>query len=92
MTNQLIKLSEITQLTKRSRAMVYKDICAGLFPTQINLGGENTRGSYFPAEEVNAVILARGAGYDDTQTKELVRKLKEQRKERLSELLSAIGA
>ncbi|MBE1286191.1 MAG: AlpA family phage regulatory protein [Alteromonadaceae bacterium] len=91
MTNQLIKLSEITQLTNRSRAMIYKDICAGLFPRPIYLGGDNTRGSYFPANEVNAIILARGAGYDDNQIKKLVTTLKEQRKDRFQQLLSAIS-
>ncbi len=89
---QLIKLSEIIQLTKRSRAMLYKDISAGLFPTQIHLGGENTRGAYFSADEVNAIVMARSAGYKDAQIKDLVTKLEEQRKERFQELLSAIGA
>lgn len=91
MTNQLIKLSEITQLTKRSRAMIYKDICAGLFPRQIHLGGENTRGAYFPADEVNAIILARSAGYNDNQIKVLVTTLEEQRRDRFQQLLEAIS-
>lgn len=89
---ELIKINDIVVQTKRSKAMIYKDIGEDLFPEPIHLGGDNTRGSYLPAEEVNAVILARGAGYDDAQTRKLVRKLKEQRKERLSELLNAIGA
>lgn len=91
MTYQLIKLSEITKLTKRSRAMIYKDISAGLFPAKIHLGGENTRGAYFPADEVNAIILARSAGYSDQQIRDLVSNLKELRKDRFQQLLSTIG-
>lgn len=91
MNNQLIKLNDIVELTKRSKAMVYKDISAGLFPSPLHLGGENTRGSYFLSDEVNAVILARGACYSDKQIKLLVSNLKDQREERFQDLLTSIG-
>ena len=91
MTTQLIKLPEVIQLTNRSRTMLMKDVACGLFPAPFNLGGDLTRGTYYISSEVNEIIIERGAGANDSEIKELVIRLKENREERFQELLISLG-
>jgi predicted DNA-binding transcriptional regulator AlpA len=73
----LLKIMEVSALTRRSKPAIYRDIQAGLMPKQIKLG---PRSSGWVADEVRAVIAARIAGVDADGIKMLVNRLHEDRR------------
>ncbi|XOV80833.1 MAG: helix-turn-helix transcriptional regulator [Aestuariibacter sp.] len=89
---QFWRLADFLPSTSRSRSMLYEDQKKGLFPTPIQLGGDNARASSYLAHEVNAVLVARAAGQNDEQVKALVTKLKGQRAELLEGTLAQIDS
>lgn len=89
-TIQFWRLSDFLKSTSRSKTMLYEDQKKGLFPTPIQLGGDNARASSYLAHEVNAVLIARAAGKNDDEVMALVARLKEQRKELLADTLANI--
>ena len=89
---QFWRLADFLKSTSRSRSMLYEDQKKGLFPTPIQLGGDNARASSYLAHEVNAVLVARAAGQNDEQVKALVTKLKGQRKDLFEGTLAQIDS
>lgn len=89
---ELWRLADFLPTAGRSKTMLYSDQAKGLFPKPIKLGGETSRAAHYPKHEVQAVLAARIAGYNDEQIKALVIKLEQQRKDILSELLAHIDS
>jgi prophage regulatory protein len=58
MSSSLINLREVRCRIPRSRSTIYSEIVKGLFPRPIKIG----RGSYWLAQEIDALIHAYEAG------------------------------
>lgn len=75
---QLIRRSEVINLTGRSKSSLQLDEKAGLMPTPISIG---ERAVAYIKHEVEAVIQARIAGKSNEEIKVLVAELIAQRQE-----------
>lgn len=77
MTHRILRLSEVRLSNGLSRSTIYLRIAQGLWPKPINLGGRTVG---WPENEVDAVNAARIAGKTDDEIRQLILKLKENRK------------
>ena len=75
---KIIRLSEVIKLTSVSRSTIYKQIKNKTFPKPVSMG---ERAVAFLTAEVEAYIDARMAGYSEAKLKDLITKLKENRKQ-----------
>ena len=85
---EILRLNEVIQLVKRSKTMLYVDQQKGHFPNKIDYVG--ARASGYLKHEVEAVLAARAAGYNNDEIKKLVSDLYSQRQELLKSILSSI--
>ena len=69
---RLLRLDAVNERRARSRAQLYLDITAGLFPPPVKIG---ERLSAWPAREVETVIGAEIRGATPDELRALVRKL-----------------
>lgn len=74
----ILKIHEVTALTRRGKASLYRDVKAGTMPQPIKLG---PRSSGWVADEVHAVLSARVAGVDADGIRLLVNRLHKERQE-----------
>lgn len=87
---RILRKSEVLDSIGVSNTTLHALINNSLFPPSISLGGSRCIG--FLEHEVNAVMIARSANYDNERIKDLVEKLLEQREEVLNELLVTLCA
>ena len=66
------RLPDVRTRYPKSRAALYDDIARGLFPRPIKFGA---RCAGWPSDEIDAVVEARIAGFDDAAVRRLVAKL-----------------
>jgi prophage regulatory protein len=65
----LLRLPQVLNLIKLSRATFYKQVKDGTFPPQIHLG---TNSVAWLSHEIESVLAARICGYTEAELKELV--------------------
>lgn len=80
----ILKLSEVIELTRRSKTTLWQDCKDGIFPPSIKLGHKSVG---YIEYEVQTVLHARAIGLTDNQVREVVSQLVEQRKQSASKLL-----
>lgn len=78
-TSIIIRLPAVLNTMGISRATLYKQIQAGLFPSPINLGARSVG---WISDEVQTVIHARVQGFDNNALKTLICSMHEARQER----------
>ena len=83
---QILRFPEVKNLTGFSRATLYRRIDEGLFTKSIGLGGVSVG---WPAHEVQLINGARISGLSDGEIRVLVRKLHDERKKAISNLLDS---
>ena len=80
----LVRFPALCVATGRKPSAQYQDIAAGLFTKGVSIG---RRAVGWPSDEVDAIITARVAGWSDTELKQLVQHLHDQRKTAAARLL-----
>ena len=65
----LLRLPQVLNLIKLSRATFYKQVKEGTLPTQIHLGANSVA---WLSHEIESVLAARICGYTEAELKELV--------------------
>lgn len=73
----LWRMPRVREATGTGRAQTYADVADGLLPRPIHQG----RMALWPSHEIEAIVLARIAGRDDQQIRELVAELMAARKD-----------
>jgi prophage regulatory protein len=68
---------------------LHERVHANLMPAPINLGGSV---SAYLSHEIDAVLAARAAGFNDEQVKTIVINLEAKRKDNATELLNSLRA
>jgi len=76
MVTTILRIKEILRERARSRSAHYQDIKDGLFTPPVKIG---QRAVGWPAVEVRAINAARIAGSSESEIKELVARLKNNR-------------
>ena len=77
MTRIIQRLPAIKMITGLSRSTIYLRIAQGVFTKPVSLGG---RAVGWPANEVEALNVARISGKSDAEVRDLVAKLEAARK------------
>lgn len=73
----ILRVQEVKKLTGYpSNTSIYGSMKAGLFPKQVKIG---VRSVGWPKYEVEVIVAARIAGWNDDQIRRLVNRLHEQR-------------
>ena len=72
----MLRMPRVVETFGKSRCMVYNWIREGLLTKPVSMG---PRTSSWPASEIEAILKARIAGYDDARIKTLVSKLMQDR-------------
>ncbi|WP_283392088.1 helix-turn-helix transcriptional regulator [Photobacterium phosphoreum] len=65
----LLRLPQVLNLIKLSRATLYKQVKEGTLPSQIHLGANSVA---WLSHEIESVLAARICGYTEAELKELV--------------------
>ena len=74
--NTMLRMPRLVETFGKSRCMLYEWIHKGLLTKPVSMG---PRTSSWPASEIEAILKARIAGYDDTKIKALVSRLMQER-------------
>lgn len=77
MAYTILRLPEVKSQSGYSRSTVYLRISQGLWTKPVSLGGRSVG---WPANEIASLNAARIAGKNDSQIRELVKKLEATRK------------
>ncbi|MGK0372997.1 MAG: prophage regulatory protein [Glaciecola sp.] len=86
---EILRKSEVIQMTKISNTGIFERTKDGLFPTSLSLGG---RSIGYIKSEITALLTARAAGRTDEQIKELITLMIAKRKEQADAFLAALVA
>jgi prophage regulatory protein len=85
MTPKLLRLPDVTADTGCGVTKIYDDVGKGLLPAPI----KRDRSSFWPADEIGAVVAARIAGKTDEEIRALVAEMVAARPQVLSSFLAA---
>ena len=83
MTFKLLRLPEAISLIGLSRATFYKQVKDGLLPTQIHLGANSVAWLH---HELEMILSARISGCSDSELKDMVSKIINNRKKLKDEI------
>jgi prophage regulatory protein len=87
MTPKLLRLPDVTAAVGLGVTKIYDDVGKGLLPAPI----KRDRSSFWPADEIGAVVAARIAGKSDAEIKALVEDLVAARGAALPQFLAQHG-
>jgi prophage regulatory protein len=77
MVDRILRLPSVVDRLGKSRSSIYDDITKSMFPRPISLGGRSVG---WREAEVDAIVKARIAGKSETEIRQLVQTLEQQRR------------